>query len=65
MHNNTRNPFTLSSRIAAHKAMAIAAMFADSSAATRLKRYRHHMGRARSLELLAELVRALRVGGDV
>lgn len=60
---HARNPFTLSSRIAAHKAMAAAAMFADSSAATRLKRYRHHMGRARSLEFLADLVRALRAGG--
>ena len=49
MQNSTRNPFALSSRIAAHKAMAKAALFADSSASTRLKRYRHHMRRARSL----------------
>lgn len=58
-----QNLFTLSSRIAAHKKMACAALFADSSARIRLKRYRHHMHRARSLELLADLVRALRVGG--
>ncbi|EOE2606603.1 hypothetical protein ACWJ7E_005955 [Pseudomonas aeruginosa] len=63
MQNSTRNPLALSSRIAAHKAMAASALFADSSAATRLKRYRHHMRRARSLELLADLVRALRIGG--
>lgn len=60
---HAQNPFTLSSRIAAHKAMASAALFENSSAATRLKRYRHHMHRARSLEQLADLVRALRVGG--
>ncbi len=63
MQNSTRNPFALSSRIAAHKAMAKAALFADSSASTRLKRYRHHMHRARTLEQLADLFRALRAGG--
>ncbi|MBH2032607.1 MAG: hypothetical protein I8H73_07135 [Pseudomonadales bacterium] len=60
---DAQNLFTLSSRITAHKKMACAALFADSSARIRLKRYRHHMHRARSLELLADLVRALRVGG--
>ena len=57
------NPFNVSDRIAAHKKMACAALFADSSASTRLNRYRHHMQRVRSLELLAELVCVLRTGG--
>lgn len=43
----SRNP---SARAAAHKAMARAALFSDSSAATRLKRYNHHMSKARTLE---------------
>lgn len=37
-------------RAAAHRAMAKAALFANSSAAVRLKRYNHHMDKARSLE---------------
>lgn len=41
---------TLSARAAAHRAMAKAALFADSSAAVRLKRYNHHMNKARHLE---------------
>lgn len=57
------NPSDLSGRIAAHKAMAIAALHANSSLATRLKRYNHHMNRARSLQLLQRLTHALRVGG--
>jgi hypothetical protein len=44
--------------------MALAALHADSSLFTRLDRYNHHMQRARSLELMAELVRILRKGGD-
>ena len=36
-------------RAAAHRAMAIAALHADSSLSVRLKRYRHHMDRARAL----------------
>lgn len=43
----TRN---LSQRAAAHRAMARAALFADSSASTRLKRYNSHMSKARHLE---------------
>ncbi|CAM3423035.1 hypothetical protein [Halomonas lysinitropha] len=43
----TRNPFA---RAAAHRAMARAALFSDSSAAVRLKRYNHHMSKARRLE---------------
>lgn len=39
-----------SARAAAHRAMARAALFSDSSAATRLKRYNHHMSKARTLE---------------
>ena len=46
----TRNP---SARAAAHRAMARAALFADSSASTRLKRYNHHMTKARHLEARA------------
>lgn len=43
----TRN---LSSRAAAHRAMAKAALFADSSTRTRLKRYNHHIDKAQQLE---------------
>ncbi|MHA3026747.1 hypothetical protein [Chromohalobacter israelensis] len=43
----TRNP---SARAAAHRAMAKAALFSDSSAAVRLKRYNHHMTKAHTLE---------------
>ncbi|MGO3769656.1 MAG: hypothetical protein ACTJGL_08865 [Vreelandella alkaliphila] len=43
----TRN---LSARAAAHRAMAKSALFADSSAAVRLKRYNHHIEKARALE---------------
>ena len=42
----TRN---LSSRAAAHRAMAKAALFADSSTRTRLKRYNHHIDKAQQL----------------
>ena len=38
------------SRAAAHRAMAKAALFSDSSAAVRLKRYNSHMQKARHLE---------------
>lgn len=37
-------------RIRAHRAMALAALRADSSLATRLSRYQHHMQRARAME---------------
>ena len=46
----TRNP---SARAAAHRAMAKAALFADSSASTRLKRYNHHIEKAQQLEARA------------
>lgn len=46
----TRDP---SARAAAHKAMAKAALFADSSAAVRLKRFNAHMQKARRLEAVA------------
>lgn len=37
-------------RLAAHKAMALAALRANSSLSVRLKRYNHHMDQARALE---------------
>lgn len=37
-------------RAAAHRAMAKAALFSNSSAAVRFKRYNHHMQKARTLE---------------
>src|SRR5690554_1048951 len=40
----------LSDRAAAHRAMARAALFADSSTRTRLKRYNHHMSKARAFD---------------
>lgn len=46
----TRKP---SSRAAAHRAMARAALFSDSSAAVRLKRYNAHMAKAQRLEARA------------
>ena len=44
---------SLSSRAAAHRAMAKAALFADSSTRTRLKRYNHHIEKAQQLEARA------------
>jgi len=41
---------SLSSRAAAHRAMAKAALFADSSTRTRLKRYNQHIDKARRLK---------------
>lgn len=38
------------SRASAHRAMARAALFADSSASVRLRRYSAHMTKARTLE---------------
>ncbi|WP_282041874.1 hypothetical protein [Halomonas alimentaria] len=46
----TRNA---SARAAAHRAMARAALFSDSSTRTRLKRYNHHAEQARRLEAAA------------
>ena len=45
---HTLNPSRL--RAAAHRSMAFAALRANSSAATRLARYQHHMAKARRLE---------------
>lgn len=50
MHSNTQNPSATSGKAAAHRAMAIAALHADSSLAVRLKRYNAHMEQARTLE---------------
>lgn len=47
---NTLITRSLESRASAHRAMAKAALFADSSARTRLKRYNHHIEKARALE---------------
>lgn len=41
------------SRAAAHRAMARAALSADTSLTTRLNRYNHHMQKARALEAVA------------
>lgn len=43
----TRNP---AEKAAAHRAMAKAALFADSSAKTRLRKYNHHIKKAQQLE---------------
>ncbi|WP_236299388.1 hypothetical protein [Pseudomonas proteolytica] len=45
---HTLNPSKI--RAAAHRAMALAALRADSSLATRLKRYNAAMAKARALE---------------
>lgn len=50
MHTTTQNPSALQQRAAAHRAMALSALRADSSLSTRLKRYNHHMTVARTLE---------------
>lgn len=46
----TQNPSVTSGKAAAHRAMAIAALHADSSLSVRLKRFNSHMAKARSLE---------------
>jgi len=46
----------LKNRAAAHKAMAFAALRADSSASVRLGRYRKHIARSRTLLALADVV---------
>lgn len=51
--SRTQNPSTTSGtsgKAAAHRAMAIAALHADSSLSVRLRRWNHHMTIARSLE---------------
>lgn len=47
-HSHALNP---SARIDAHKAMALAALRANSSLSTRLARYKNHMAKARALEV--------------
>ncbi|MFJ7883555.1 hypothetical protein ACIQYF_08595 [Pseudomonas sp. NPDC096917] len=44
------NPSTSTGRAAAHRAMAMAALHADSSLSVRLKRYNAQMSKARVLE---------------
>lgn len=46
------NPPALRRRASTHRAMATAALRADSSLFVRLKRYNHHMVIARSLEAI-------------
>lgn len=45
-----RTPSRNTNRAAAHRAMAMAALYADSSLSVRLKRYNAHMEIVRSLE---------------
>lgn len=49
-HDPTRNPSALYERAHAHRAMALAALRSDSSLASRLRRYNHHITIARTLE---------------
>ncbi|NDL69335.1 MULTISPECIES: hypothetical protein [Vreelandella] len=56
---------SLSGRAAAHRAMAKAALFADSSASTRLKRYNHHIEKAQQLEARLSDTAQRSVGGAV
>ena len=44
------NPSSITSRAAAHRAMAMSALRANSSLSTRLTRYNQHMSKARALE---------------
>lgn len=48
--SRTQNPSAPSNKAAAHRAMAMAALHANSSLSVRLKRYNHHMDQARALE---------------
>ncbi|SFB58229.1 hypothetical protein [Azotobacter beijerinckii] len=49
-HDPALNPSALRQRAAAHRAMALAALRADSSLSVRLSRYHHHIDLARALE---------------
>ena len=49
-HTPARSPSALQDRAAAHRAMAVAALRANSSLSVRLKRYNHHINVARSLD---------------
>ncbi len=53
-HDPARNPSELHNRASAHRAMAVAALRADSSQSTRLARYNDHMTKARALQADAE-----------
>ncbi|NNA97562.1 hypothetical protein [Pseudomonas gessardii] len=57
-HILTLNPSTASARnkAAAHRAMAIAALHADSSLSVRLKRYNSQMEKARQLDAIGGAV---------
>lgn len=48
--SRTQSPSAPSNKAAAHRAMAMAALHANSSLSVRLKRYNHHMDQARALE---------------
>ena len=48
-----QNPPATSGKAAAHFAMAMAALHADSSVSVRLRRYNAHMAKARALESAA------------
>ncbi len=48
--SRTQNPSATSGKAAAHRAMAMAALHADSSVSVRLRRYNAHMAKARVLE---------------
>jgi hypothetical protein len=56
---------SLSGRAAAHRAMAKAALFADSSTRTRLSRYRRHIEKAQQLEARLADTAKRSVGGVV
>lgn len=54
MQDPARNPSALQDRASAHRAMALAALRADSSLSVRLRRYNAAMTKARALEAEAE-----------
>lgn len=56
MSNHTQNPSAASGKAAAHRAMAIAALHADSSLSVRLKRYNSQMEKARQLDAIGGAV---------
>ncbi|MFC0667970.1 hypothetical protein ACFSKY_09225 [Azotobacter chroococcum] len=49
-HDPALNPSALRQRASAHRAMAMAALRANSSLSVRLSRYNDHMAKARALE---------------
>lgn len=56
---HTPNPSARLTRANAHRAMALAALRANSSLATRLKRYHHHMECARQLAAITPSIKQL------